>query len=127
MDDVAARTFALSLYAGLLGIKLDAFGAPAQDGKLDSLPMNDAMRQARLAIAKTPNGRTTWGAYQHYGNPYFQVFYSNQSGEGQTQTSKTRGVAPGATQARRRPRANNAKVRGQSPARKGKLKGNKKG
>jgi len=39
------------------------------------VPMHRAMKEARLAIARTPNGRTTWGAYQHYGNPYFRLFY----------------------------------------------------
>ena len=37
------------------------------------LPMHEAMRAARLEIAGTPNGARTWGAYQHYGNPYFQL------------------------------------------------------
>ncbi len=83
VDDVAARTFALSLYGGLLGIELEDSGAAAHNGKQEALPMHDAMRQARLAIAKTTNGRTTWGAYQHYGNPYFQFFYSRPDTDGQ--------------------------------------------
>jgi hypothetical protein len=36
--------------------------------------MHHAMRMARLAIACTEDGASTWGAYQHYGNPYFQLF-----------------------------------------------------
>ncbi len=36
--------------------------------------MHAAMRQARLAIAALPNGARTWGAYQHYGNPYLRFF-----------------------------------------------------
>jgi len=43
------------------------------------------MREARLTIARTPNGRTTWGAYQHYGNPYFRLFNEKP---GQKTTSK---------------------------------------
>jgi hypothetical protein len=33
-----------------------------------------AMREARLAVAQTPNGVLTWGAYQHYGNPFMRFF-----------------------------------------------------
>jgi hypothetical protein len=36
--------------------------------------MHAAMHQSRLAIMNTPNGMRTWGAYQHYGNPYFRLF-----------------------------------------------------
>lgn len=75
VDDAAARTFALTVYSGLLGIDLAAVGTPTQDSKRDALPMHQAMQQARLATARTANGRTTWGAYQHYGNPYFQFFF----------------------------------------------------
>ncbi len=32
------------------------------------------MRDARRAVATTPNGVRTWGAYQHYGNPYLRFF-----------------------------------------------------
>jgi CHAT domain len=38
------------------------------------MPMHRAMREARLAIAKTYNGGRTWGAYQHYGSPNFRFF-----------------------------------------------------
>jgi pimeloyl-ACP methyl ester carboxylesterase len=107
VDDVAARTFALSLYAGLLGIELEASGAAAQDGKKEALPMHDAMRKARLAIAKTSNGRTTWGAYQHYGNPYFQFFYSTADTE-----SQTKGRAAADPIKRRKRRAPGAKKSG---------------
>ncbi|MEA2175958.1 MAG: hypothetical protein QOD00_3550 [Blastocatellia bacterium] len=122
VDDLAARTFALTLYAGLLGIKLDAedAAAAAEDetneqaasipahsrNKTDPLPMHDAMKLARLEIARTPNGRTTWGAYQHYGNPYFQLFFSpdkedepttaNQAQRGRTSNAKSSGRSTGA-------------------------------
>lgn len=85
VDDEAARLFALTLYAGLLGY--DDETARRADRRPTrraggAKKMHEAMRDARLAVAKTLNGRTTWGAYQHYGNPYFQIFYSaGQSGE----------------------------------------------
>jgi CHAT domain-containing protein len=72
VDDVAARRFALKLYSDLLGIKENSAEATVP------LSMHEAMRNARLEIASTPNGRTTWGAYQHYGNPYFRLFYAQR-------------------------------------------------
>jgi pimeloyl-ACP methyl ester carboxylesterase len=94
VDDVAARTFALTLYSGLLGIELtDSNGRPEQI-KQSALPIYEAMKQARLAIARTPNGRTTWGAYQHYGNPYFQFFYSQPNRESQTENGEAHASGP---------------------------------
>jgi pimeloyl-ACP methyl ester carboxylesterase len=75
VNDQAARDFALRLYSSLLGLKW------AQDGGVLSVPddlgprpMYMAMREARQFIATTRFGATTWGAYQHYGNPYLQFF-----------------------------------------------------
>jgi hypothetical protein len=80
VDDRAARDFALTLYAGLLGLVNDV--DTEQPGLLDTIryrfaepkPMYQAMREARCAIAGPPSDIRTWGAYQHYGNPYFQLF-----------------------------------------------------
>ena len=73
VDDVAAREFALRLYAGLLGLApMDDQGSHYE--ATESEPMHIAMRQARLAIADTPGGARTWGAYQHYGNPHLRFF-----------------------------------------------------
>jgi hypothetical protein len=36
--------------------------------------MYAAMRDARQTIAAPPYDFRTWGAYQHYGNPYFRFF-----------------------------------------------------
>jgi CHAT domain len=35
--------------------------------------MYEAMREARQSIRGTPSGARTWGAYQHYGNPWHRV------------------------------------------------------
>ena len=35
--------------------------------------MYEAMRYARLAIADSPTAARTWGAYQHYGDPFFRL------------------------------------------------------
>jgi CHAT domain-containing protein len=57
ISDKAALDFAVALYSQLLGMD----GAPCV--------MWQALREARRSIANT----LTWGAYQHYGNPYFQL------------------------------------------------------
>jgi pimeloyl-ACP methyl ester carboxylesterase len=71
VGDGAARTFALTLYAALLGLgacgHIDALAARPPE------PMHVAMREARLALAHTPAARRYWGAYQHYGNPYARL------------------------------------------------------
>ena len=68
VDDQAARDFARRLYSGLLG--LIKVGDPEA--------MHVAMKEARVSIATNRNysvgGARTWGAYQHYGNPYFRLF-----------------------------------------------------
>lgn len=64
VDDEAARTFARRLYSELLGL-------PPADG---FAYLHRAMREARRAIAGDLGGSRTWGAYQHYGNPYFRFF-----------------------------------------------------
>ena len=66
VDDTMAQLFARRLYSGLLGL--------IEVGKPE--PMHAAMREARLKIATEPGGNRTWGAYQHYGNPYFRLFHS---------------------------------------------------
>jgi hypothetical protein len=66
VDDVAARTFANTLYRGLLGMV---------EGREEDPPlvMHRAMRRARVSIANTAGGSRTWGAYQHYGDPYYRL------------------------------------------------------
>jgi pimeloyl-ACP methyl ester carboxylesterase len=71
VDDVAAREFALALYRGLLGL--------TRSGQVTEEPpepwhMHKAMREARRLIARRDYGVSTWGAYQHYGNPYLRFF-----------------------------------------------------
>jgi CHAT domain-containing protein len=63
VNDQAALDFAERFYTGLLGL----------DGK-EVEPMHVAMREARLEIFQKDYGVRTWGAYQHYGNPYFRLF-----------------------------------------------------
>jgi pimeloyl-ACP methyl ester carboxylesterase len=60
-DDDACR-FAVTLYSGLLGL----------DDSPDMMWL--AMRTARQSIVGEQTARHTWGAYQHYGNPYFRLF-----------------------------------------------------
>jgi hypothetical protein len=90
VDDAAARTFAQTLYGALLGIARDEeTGRYVSVLRGDAIPpssfpspMHVAMRDARLATARTANGLRTWGAYQHYGNPYLQLFDMSAAGAG---------------------------------------------
>jgi hypothetical protein len=75
VDDIAAREFSLSVYGGLLGLR-QIKDQPGRYEAVDPLPMHEAMRQARRSVAKSSYGARTWGAYQHYGNPYLQRFGS---------------------------------------------------
>jgi hypothetical protein len=78
VDDIAARLFATTLYSSLIGLEpgpdRQIQAANSQSiGRLKPRPMHLAMLRARLAVAHTVGGRGTWGAYQHYGNPYYCI------------------------------------------------------
>jgi pimeloyl-ACP methyl ester carboxylesterase len=73
VDDGAARTLALKLYSSLLGLKDDP-ERPGRYRQARPRPMWEAMQEARLAIFDSVGGARTWGAYQHYGDPYFRLF-----------------------------------------------------
>jgi hypothetical protein len=110
VHDSAARAFALKLYSGLLGMseKTDE-NSPASAADDDEpmkrytastdgpLKMHRAMRDARRAIARSPYGAKTWGAYQHYGNPYLQ-FFDSQTLDNQTPPEQKKKSARGARQ-----------------------------
>jgi pimeloyl-ACP methyl ester carboxylesterase len=74
VGDAAAREFAAELYGRLLGLRRDAETNRYVPDPEGPQPMHAAMREARMAIASAPHGVRTWGAYQHYGNPYLQFF-----------------------------------------------------
>jgi len=58
VDDIAAGAFATALYSNML----------------DGRPFGDAVRAARMAAKDADFGRTnTWGAYQCYGDPDFEL------------------------------------------------------
>jgi pimeloyl-ACP methyl ester carboxylesterase len=73
VDDLAARDFARTLYGGLLGVEPQATVGERWT-PVPPVSMHEAMRAARLAIAEYPGGARCWGAYQHYGNPYYRFF-----------------------------------------------------
>jgi hypothetical protein len=94
VDDIGARQFALTLYSRLLGLR-EVEGQPGQY-EIDpagSRPMHISMRDARTQIADTTNGRTTWGAYQHYGSPYFQFFYPKAQEESRPTPAASKAIA----------------------------------
>jgi hypothetical protein len=86
VDDAKARQFALALYRALLGLRpspgaIEAtrkVGIPQIEVPDDPEPMvmYEAMRDARLAIAGAQTAARTWGAYQHYGDPFFRLLDS---------------------------------------------------
>ena len=84
VDDIAARLFATTLYGSLIGLDVGPDGQlqaadPEGTGHLKPRPMHLAMLRARLAVARTVGGRGTWGAYQHYGNPYYRILSSREA------------------------------------------------
>ena len=62
ISDHAALSFAETFYTNLLGLR----DAPQ--------PVYLAMREGRIAAFNSKDGLASWGAYQHYGKPYFRVF-----------------------------------------------------
>ncbi|HEV7734885.1 MAG TPA: CHAT domain-containing protein [Candidatus Binatia bacterium] len=95
VDDMAARAFARRLYGGLLG--LDVEGTPANTADVEPPEaMHEAMREARRVVGKLAYGVRTWGAYQHYGNPFFRFFEAD--------IGRTPGRRHAATPRRGRPR-----------------------
>jgi hypothetical protein len=74
VDDLAARQFARRLYAGLLGLRPGPEGGPDAFLRIPPQRMYEAMRDARREVALTYHGIQTWGAYQHYGSPYYRFF-----------------------------------------------------
>ena len=81
ISDTAAREFALALYRELLGLpQPDAAGMIDDSALWRPREMHEAMRLARRRIFSTTDGAQSWGAYQHYGNPYFRLFGSPSEG-----------------------------------------------
>lgn len=68
-DDMALG-FALAAYRSLLGLGDGRAGT----GGGPPACMHTAMRRARSLVAAEPGGVRDWGAYQHYGDPYFRLF-----------------------------------------------------
>jgi hypothetical protein len=66
INDTTALEFARRMYRGLLGLQ-GSGQAPE--------PIHEALSAARQEIARLGlGGLQTWGAYQHYGDPFFRFF-----------------------------------------------------
>jgi hypothetical protein len=82
VNDAAAREFAVRVYSGMLGLKQsnDRFVEISDRSRFE--PMHVAMREARALLASQRDyGIKTWGAYQHYGNPFFRLFQAGSVSE----------------------------------------------
>jgi len=75
VDDLASERFARTLYEALLGLQPVTAGN-GRDTHIEApvKPMHEAMLAARIATAEKADGAQSWGAYQHYGNPYMYFF-----------------------------------------------------
>jgi hypothetical protein len=89
VSDHAATTFALTVYRSLLGMTNTNQLEP------ETRPMWQAMQLARIALADpgadSPGDPLTWGAYQHYGNPYYRLI--TREPEDKTPVRRTRAAA----------------------------------
>ncbi|HEX2833231.1 MAG TPA: CHAT domain-containing protein [Thermoanaerobaculia bacterium] len=112
ISDTAATEFALTVYGKLLGmtriVNPSARDEDPYEYKLDvaTLPLWMAMQEGRIALGRNPNaGRLTWGAYQHYGNPYYRLITRDaRSPSATTRTTAEPGRAAAGTKTRTRRR-----------------------
>lgn len=73
VDDLTAQMFATNVYSMLLGLRWNK-GQNRYEPQSPA-PLHVAMRKARKAISENEAyDARTWGAYQHYGNPFMQLF-----------------------------------------------------
>ena len=70
VEDEPARRFARTLYGEMIGMRYNVDADRYL--KAGTSDLHRAMRQARLEILDT--GIHTWAAYQHDGDPFFQLF-----------------------------------------------------
>jgi hypothetical protein len=103
VDDAAARVFARHLYGALLGLRVEDGPALKVIGLRDPEPMYRAVREARLKVAAFSSGARTWGAYQHYGNPYFRLFDREYLQTQRTTAAGAPGEAPAVAEGTTRP------------------------
>lgn len=94
VDDLFARVFARELYSGLLGLESIDEEAGLYAAR-EPLPMYRAMRDARRKVASVKSGLRTWGAYQHYGSPFYRFFHQGSMNKPE-EPSKEKGQKPSA-------------------------------
>jgi hypothetical protein len=88
VDDDAACAFALELYAGLLGLAVRRAEGHLTFAAVEKpLAMHEALLHARRRVRDGIHhatgdvaGMRTWGAYQHYGDPYLHLFDPDRFG-----------------------------------------------
>ncbi len=95
VGDGAARQFARVFYGAMLGLDLTE-----EKGRLVAMraitgptDLAEALRRARAEVQKMRGGLRTWGAYQHYGNP-FSRFLVWSADDAAATTASAGGSAP---------------------------------
>jgi hypothetical protein len=93
VDVQGARDFAVHFYRGLLG--LEQTGGGYRRG--EPLDIAGAMLHARRAVAASPSGAGTWGAYRHYGHPDFRLVEPGSTGTARPEAAPDSGGNAGST------------------------------
>lgn len=92
VDDRAALTFANTFYEKFLG-----------DDRNDPAPLHQCMTEARCHTAMAGEGGCeTWGAYQHYGDPHFQLEPTREKPRPAPRKKKARKAKTKSTQSSRK-------------------------
>ena len=95
-DDASARECARWFYAGVLGLSAPDDKASVI-GTAPPATIGYALRDARRKAFAFKPASSTWGAYQHYGDPYLRFFDPDvlrgaapSEGEGEEEEAESR-------------------------------------
>jgi len=92
VGDAPARLFARVFYGAMLGLELTEDNGRLVAEKVATGPVDlaEALRRARVEVRKLPGGLRTWGAYQHYGNPFTRFLAGRVEGPAPMRTAELR-------------------------------------
>ena len=92
VGDAPARLFARVFYGAMLGLELTEDNGRLVPEKVATGPVDlaEALCRARVEVRKLPGGLRTWGAYQHYGNPFKRFLAGRGEGPAPMRTAELR-------------------------------------